>query len=144
MPLLFPTPPPRNRPVTHSVKRRITTSPPKISQPSAAPFTPMPNITAGPTLPRYNPWQNVYSGLGILAAGFPGVPLVVPVSGFSARPLLVVLAPLPTLGGVLPGPLSALRQDFAQAVNAAMLVGKFKGDGVTKPDHHLKNFEAVM
>ncbi|KAL2642063.1 hypothetical protein R1flu_009650 [Riccia fluitans] len=31
-----------------------------------------------------------------------------------------------------------------KAINATRSVGKFKGDGVTKPDHQLKNFEAVM
>ncbi|KAL2621604.1 hypothetical protein R1flu_001809 [Riccia fluitans] len=63
-------------------------------------------------------------------------------------------APLSTIGGSsgggsegggfgpisLPGP----RQDFSQAINAARSVNRFKGDGVTKPNHHLKNFGAVM
>ncbi|KAL2630526.1 hypothetical protein R1flu_015212 [Riccia fluitans] len=69
---------------------------------------------------------------------------MVPMSGFPAMHLPAVPAPLPTLGGVMPSPLPAPRQDFAQAVNAVRSVEKFKGDGVTKSDHHLKNSEAVM
>ncbi|KAL2634856.1 hypothetical protein R1flu_006335 [Riccia fluitans] len=59
-------------------------------------------------------------------------------------PFFAVPAPFLTLGRVMPSPLSTPRQDLAQIVNAARSVGKFKRDGATKPDHHLKNFEAVM
>ncbi|KAL2634334.1 hypothetical protein R1flu_005813 [Riccia fluitans] len=77
-----------------------------------------------------------------------------PVSGFPAMTFPTVPTPLPTIGGGGGGgsggkgfgqnSLPVPRQDFTQAVNAARLVNRFKGDGVTKPDHHLKNFEAIM
>ncbi|KAL2649759.1 hypothetical protein R1flu_017887 [Riccia fluitans] len=101
-------------------------------------------MTATSSLPRYNPWHNVYSRIGVPTIGSLGVTPMASVSGFPTMPLFVVPAPLPTLSGVVSSPLLASRQDFAQAVNVARLIGKFKGDGATKSDHHLKNFKAVM
>ncbi|KAL2642879.1 hypothetical protein R1flu_010466 [Riccia fluitans] len=75
-------------------------------------------------------------------------------SGLPAMTFSTVPTPLPTIGGgggggsggggFGPISLPVPRQDFTQAVNAARSVNRFKGDGATKPDHHLKNFEAVM
>ncbi|KAL2623819.1 hypothetical protein R1flu_008064 [Riccia fluitans] len=83
-----------------------------------------------------------------------GIILVASISGFPSMAFTAIPAPLPTIGGGGTrgsggsgfGPISLPipRQDFAQAVNVARSINRFKGDGVTKPNHHLKNFEAVM
>ncbi|KAL2610319.1 hypothetical protein R1flu_028892 [Riccia fluitans] len=152
IPPLFTMPPVCSRPVTRSMKRRAAASPPKASQPSAAPFVPLRTMTVAASLPGYHPWPHVYPGTGVI--GSPGMAPVTPVSGFPAMTFPTIPTPLPTIGegggggsggrGFGPNSLPVPRQDFTQAVNAAQSVNRFKGDGVTKPDHHLKNFEAVM
>ncbi|KAL2613221.1 hypothetical protein R1flu_024913 [Riccia fluitans] len=154
IPPLFTTPPVRSRPLTRSVKRRAAASSPKASQPSAGPFVPLRTMTAAAGLPGYHPWPHVYPGTGVPVIGSPDMAPVTAVSGFPALTFPTVPTPLPTIGGGGGGgsggrgfgqtSLPVPRQDFTQAVNAARSVNKFKGDGVTKPDHHLKNFEAVM
>ncbi|KAL2628576.1 hypothetical protein R1flu_013262 [Riccia fluitans] len=154
IPPLFTTPPVHSRPLTRSIKRRAATSPPKASQRNAGPFVPLRTMTAAAGLPGYHPWPHVYPGIGVPAIGSPGMAPVTPVSGFPAMTFPTIPTPLPTIGGGGSGgsggrgfgqnSLSVPRQDFTQAVNAARSVNRFKGDGVTKPDHHLKNFEAVM
>ncbi|KAL2628578.1 hypothetical protein R1flu_013264 [Riccia fluitans] len=154
IPPLFTTPPVRSRPVTRSVKRRATASPPKASQPTAAPFVPLRTMTVVAGLPGYHPWPHVYTGIGVPVIGSPGMAPVTPVSGFPAMTFPTVPTPLPTIGGggsggsggrgFGPNSLPVPSQDFTKAVNAARSVNRFKGDGVTKPDHHLKNFEAVL
>ncbi|KAL2629924.1 hypothetical protein R1flu_014610 [Riccia fluitans] len=131
LPTLFPMPSARNRPTISSVKRQVAMCSPRVNQPSATPFIPMPSTTLGPSLPGYNLWQNVYPGAGIQGIGSPGVSLVAPVSGFPLGPYLVVSGPLATLGEVMLGLLPAPRHDFTQVVNAARSTGKFKGDGTT-------------
>ncbi|KAL2621101.1 hypothetical protein R1flu_001306 [Riccia fluitans] len=62
----------------------------------------------------------------------------------SPTPIPPLFTTPPWWRGLRANSLPVPRQDFTQAVNAARSVNRFKGDGVTKPDHHLKNFEAVM
>ncbi|KAL2651042.1 hypothetical protein R1flu_019170 [Riccia fluitans] len=137
IPPLFTTPQVRNRPVTRSVKRWAATSPPKASRPSAAPFVPLPTMTAAACLPRYHPWPQVYPRTGVPIIGSPGMAPVAPVSGFPTMTFPTVPTPLPRRrggsggGSFGPNSLPVPRQDFAQAINATRSVNRFKGDGVT-------------
>ncbi|KAL2634751.1 hypothetical protein R1flu_006230 [Riccia fluitans] len=154
IPPLFTTPSVHSRPLTRSVKPRAATSPPKASQPSAGPFVPLRTMIATAGLPGYHPWPHVYPRTGVPIIGSLGMAPVTLVSGFPTMTFPIVPTPLSTIGrgggggsggrGFGPNSLPIPRQDFTQAVNAARSVNRLKGDGVTKPDHHLKNFEAVM
>ncbi|KAL2651976.1 hypothetical protein R1flu_020104 [Riccia fluitans] len=95
---LFTMPPVRNRPVTRSVKRRAAMSPPKASQPSAAPFVPLRTMTAAAGLPGYHPWPHVYPGTRVPVIS-PGMAPVTPVSGFPTMTFPTISTPLSTIGG---------------------------------------------